>query len=323
MPEANNGSEGARSIRISSDSLPASQRVEFFADFFAQKILRIHLEATRDEPLKADLTLKALPGLGIVWGKNSPISTGPTKDADDGFVFQLAFSDIVYDQFGREGMVHRGEAVALSNADAGRVIFPGNCKFVSLFLPRSLFGPLVREGDTCFARSIAQDSPALQLLRGYLGLLRDDALTGTRELQSLISEHVYDLVALALGAMRDAAEVAKGRGARVARLAAIKKDIVTRLEDDLSLDDLASRHHLSPRYIRMLFEGEGSNFTTFVRDQRLSRAHAMLGSLRFDHRRIADIAYDVGFNDLSYFNRLFRRRFGLAPGEIRDRRKKR
>ena len=38
---------------------------------------------------------------------------------------------------------------------------------------------------------------------------------------------------------------------------------------------------------------------------------------RFAHMRIADIAYEAGFNDLSYFNRMFRRRFALAPGEVR------
>ena len=30
-------------------------------------------------------------------------------------------------------------------------------------------------------------------------------------------------------------------------------------------------------------------------------------------RRISDIAFECGFNDLSYFNRCFRRRFGLTP----------
>jgi AraC-like DNA-binding protein len=34
-------------------------------------------------------------------------------------------------------------------------------------------------------------------------------------------------------------------------------------------------------------------------------------------RRISDIAFDCGFNDLSYFNRCFRRRFGLTPTAAR------
>jgi AraC-like DNA-binding protein len=33
--------------------------------------------------------------------------------------------------------------------------------------------------------------------------------------------------------------------------------------------------------------------------------------------RVSDIAFDCGFNDLSYFNRCFRRRFGLTPTAAR------
>jgi AraC-like DNA-binding protein len=33
--------------------------------------------------------------------------------------------------------------------------------------------------------------------------------------------------------------------------------------------------------------------------------------------RISDIAFACGFNDLSYFNRCFRRRFGLTPTAAR------
>jgi AraC-like DNA-binding protein len=35
--------------------------------------------------------------------------------------------------------------------------------------------------------------------------------------------------------------------------------------------------------------------------------------------RVSDIAFDCGFNDLSYFNRCFRRRFGLTPTAARGR----
>jgi len=35
-------------------------------------------------------------------------------------------------------------------------------------------------------------------------------------------------------------------------------------------------------------------------------------------RRISDIAYDAGFGDLSYFNRVFRRRYDATPSEIRN-----
>ena len=136
-------------------------------------------------------------------------------------------------------------------------------------------------------------------------------------LQSLAVTHIYDLAALALGASREAEEVAKGRGVRAARLQGIKRDISGNLDREISLADLAARHRVSPRYVRMLFESEGTSFSESVREQRLRRARSKLLSRRFDHLRISDIAYEVGFNDLSYFNRAFRRRFGHSPGEVR------
>jgi AraC-like DNA-binding protein len=44
----------------------------------------------------------------------------------------------------------------------------------------------------------------------------------------------------------------------------------------------------------------------------------MLSDPRLADRTIGSIAFDVGFGDLSYFNRSFRRRYGATPGEIRQ-----
>jgi AraC-like DNA-binding protein len=67
----------------------------------------------------------------------------------------------------------------------------------------------------------------------------------------------------------------------------------------------------------MLFEHEGTTFTEFVRQARLDRAHRMLVDPRMADRSISAIAFDVGFGDLSYFNREFRRRFGQTPSDVR------
>jgi AraC-like DNA-binding protein len=50
-------------------------------------------------------------------------------------------------------------------------------------------------------------------------------------------------------------------------------------------------------------------------ERRLRKA----AELARDERRISDIAFECGFNDLSYFNRCFRRRFGLTPTAARGR----
>ena len=43
----------------------------------------------------------------------------------------------------------------------------------------------------------------------------------------------------------------------------------------------------------------------------------MLTSPQGDSMKISDIAYACGFNEVSYFNRCFRRRFGASPTQFR------
>lgn len=81
---------------------------------------------------------------------------------------------------------------------------------------------------------------------------------------------------------------------------------------------VARRHGISDSYIRKLFEGEGTSFSEFVLGLRLMRAHRMLTDARWRDRSIAAIAFEAGFGDLSYFNRVFKRVYGLRPSELRD-----
>jgi AraC-like DNA-binding protein len=67
-----------------------------------------------------------------------------------------------------------------------------------------------------------------------------------------------------------------------------------------------------------LLEGEGTSFSEFVLAQRLLRARRILTDPRMADHTIASIAYEVGFGDLSYFNRTFRRHYGASPSEVRE-----
>jgi AraC-like DNA-binding protein len=146
----------------------------------------------------------------------------------------------------------------------------------------------------------------------------DDAFVGPA-LPHLAVNHISDLLALMLGAVGDGAAAAEGRGVSAARLRAIKDDVTRHLGSrTLTIDGLASRHRVTPRYIQRLFENEGTSFTEFVLGQRLARAHRLLSDPRQVERTISSIAFEVGFGDLSYFNRVFRRRFGDMPSNVRE-----
>lgn len=167
-------------------------------------------------------------------------------------------------------------------------------------------------------RPIPKNREALRLLLGYARTLRAEAALTNPDVQRLAATHVRDLVAVALGATRDAVALAENGGIRAARLATIKADIVERLgHRDLSVTAVAARHGISPRYVRSLFESEGTTFSEFVLLQRLARAHRLLGDPRRIDHTISAIAYEAGFGDLSYFNKAFRRQYGVTPSDVR------
>jgi len=156
------------------------------------------------------------------------------------------------------------------------------------------------------------------LLTDYVSIAWQKQTLANRDLQPVLVSHLYDLMAAMIGATRDAAELAEGRGLRAARLHAIKQDIARNLDQpDLSVTALAIRHGCTPRFVQRLFETEGTSFTEYVLAQRLARARRILTDPRRDCEKISTVAYDCGFGDVSYFNRVFRRSYGAAPSDVR------
>ena len=125
-----------------------------------------------------------------------------------------------------------------------------------------------------------------------------------------------DLASLGLGARGELALAAERGGLRAVRLKAVLMILERRFsEPDFSAQKLAAAAGLSERYVNELLYEAGASFTTRLNELRLRKAAGLLAQA--GERRISDIAFECGFNDLSYFNRCFRRRFGLTPSAAR------
>jgi AraC-like DNA-binding protein len=300
-----------RVTRVRTDDWPERERLAMFRDNVGRD--RVLVEPIADAPFRIHGTLAKFNGLGLVSVRRSAIRSD-FADGSDRLVINLGGPALAV-QAGREIVLERGDAACIAGAETGSFTTLRAGRIATVEFTDGSLGRILDEG---VPRRIDGRDPALRLLRGYLNTIWAGDVLSLRSLRSLAMEHIRDLAAVALGATREAEEIANGRGVRAARLQAVKEDILARLHADLTLSDVAARHDLSPRYLRMLFESEATSFSEFVREERLRRAHRMLLSPRFHRQRISAIAYDVGFNDLSYFNRSFRRRFGCSPGEARE-----
>jgi AraC family transcriptional regulator len=100
------------------------------------------------------------------------------------------------------------------------------------------------------------------------------------------------------------------------RLRRIKELIHAKMEDDLSLDDMAQSVGLSTaHFARMFRKSTGETPHQFVLRQRLERAKAML---RDPDARVLDVAVACGFKTQQHFAQVFRDVWGVSPTEYRQ-----
>jgi len=105
-------------------------------------------------------------------------------------------------------------------------------------------------------------------------------------------------------------------GLGAARLRRIRELVHARMEDDLSLDDMAQSVGLSTaHFARMFRKSTGETPHQFVLRQRLERAKAML---RAPDARVLDVAVACGFKTQQHFAQAFRDVWGVSPTEYRQ-----
>jgi AraC-like DNA-binding protein len=107
------------------------------------------------------------------------------------------------------------------------------------------------------------------------------------------------------------------QAAEPAAIAKAKQYILENLDEPLKLDEVAGQVRVSPFYFCKLFKSTtGMTFTEFVNRQRIERAKRRLLD---PAERITEIAYDIGYQSLSQFNRSFLRIVGESPTQFRKR----
>jgi AraC-like DNA-binding protein len=310
-------------VRFSSANYAPCRRIEAVQEIYGRNLQKVHVEPLEGESFHAATTLRRMPGLShlytasrsaAIWRRSRELI-----EHDDVVVIAGLTSGYEVHHIGRTLNMRRGEAVILTGAEPASFGGPAQKSVNLLRVPVRLLSPLIADLDAAYGHAIPADTPALRLLVRYIGVLDETDGFAAPGLRHRVVTHIHDLVALALGATRDAAETAKCRGARAARLRVIKDDIANNIgQTNLSLTALAARHQLNPRYLQRLFESEGMSFTDHVLAQRLAFAHRLLSAPHRRSMKISAIAFDAGFGDLSYFNRTFRRRYGVSPSDVRE-----
>lgn len=179
-----------------------------------------------------------------------------------------------------------------------------NEHFFTPLLHNRLCLPVHLSTDTSFYKKIALCLDKIDKLSGY-----GDAISMLG-----IKGKLFELFHLLFCHCEDTATVKKSPKS-LEQVKLILKHIETHYHEPLTIQDMAELCGFSCSHFMKFFKQHmETSFTTYLNDYRLTMAARMLSA---SSDTIVAIADETGFENLSYFNRLFKRKYHMTPTQYR------
>jgi AraC-like DNA-binding protein len=303
---------------LASDDLPAHlddrARLAAWQDRFVAHSCKLDISPVADRrfSIRADLArfqeIGALRFEGTVDRFERPSHYAAIDGSDDLILcLNQGRSVTSFTQSGRDAPLQSGGVLLATNTMGGRMRSQSDNPWSSLFIPRQRIGALVANVDNLLMKPLDAGVAPVRFLGRYLDLLfAPDDFQDEPALLAHIGTTITDLIALAFGAGREASalEIVRRIGTGFTR-------------PSFGPAEVARAMGLSSRYVNELMQETGVSFAERVMELRLQKARGLLAAPPRTAMRVSDIAYACGFNEVSYFNRCFRRRFGASPTQMR------
>jgi AraC family transcriptional activator of tynA and feaB len=220
------------------------------------------------------------------------------------------------EQRGRQSIISPGDCIVVDSALPSIFYFNGQfSNHLSVHLPRQL---LLSEKPSDFevSRRLGAEDPMSMMLRALVAKLLQTPSSHRRggELRRLLLQATRQAFAI------DAPDGLLCPNERASGRVEFAQALVDRhlTAEWLTPQWLASRLGVSMRTLQEDFSAVGTTVTSFIRDRRLRLARDRLVEKQrgAEGGTIADIAFSSGFNDISYFNRCFKKAFDCSPKDL-------
>src|SRR5713226_6208647 len=220
--------ECSTTVRFSTADLPENLRVATWREHYSHTVLRADIDPGDDASFDATVVSRSLPGLQLVSGRFTAARIIRTREMtadgnDDLSLLVNQTGNVTVSARGRQVELCENDAVLISSGEP--VVFDRRSfgESIAIRIPYTTLLPAVVDVDDAIMQRIPGNTAALRLLTSYSNaLLGEDNAVETAALGHHVATHMHDLVALVLGATREAEDVAKTRGMGAARLRAAK-----------------------------------------------------------------------------------------------------
>lgn len=238
-------------------------------------------------------------------------------DAAYALVFPLT-GCVAFSQDGRIGIARPGEYVLLSELAFYELSSDKTARFLMLRIPApELRGRLVSVEDH-ISRRFKPNEQMTRLLAEMIRSVAEMFIEAPPPNPQALATELVSFVALTIGA-EDRGAATDVRNARYHLRRRIVDFIESHLGDQsLSPKKIAASSRISLSYLYSLFNDNETTVSQFVQTKRLQRAYEILVADPKGHRTVSEVAYEVGFKNVSHFSRCFSRHFKAAPRDVRQ-----
>jgi AraC-like DNA-binding protein len=303
--------------------VPQRERFEYWSDAICRAVLNVAVQPPLASEFHGQISTRRTPSISYVSFASSAHRIVRDKGAasragEESYLVSLQMGGRAHIRQGDKEVVLQGGGLTLVEGwRPFSVQLEGDVSRMLALVPRRVLQsrcPSLRSGTQGSAlRVVPAGAPFADLLRDYMLRLSDPANPVSDTVAEALGENLCNLLGVVCG---DTVPVThSGTGVRREALHAfIRRNLA---DPTLSPATAAAHLRISLRSVHHLLAGSDFSFGALVMEQRLQAAARSLRDPLQAGRRIAEIAFAWGFNDLSHFNRAFKTRFGLTPGEMR------
>ena len=281
--------------------------------------LALDIFKNRATPLDVEIAVHPTEFANIVKVSGAParVSRGRAEIGNDdggflGVLFQRT-GRTVFDSGSEQTVLKSGELLIWHGERSLRFDMPDHFQKVCLLVRRDIFDSMLPQASSYAGHHLEQRNNISRLLGACLSTLADDVVTSAAESVDTAVELTLGMLGAALTQHRESKNIAP----RINLYRRLTSFIEEQLANpDLSPTMIAQKHHISPRYLHLIFSEQGTTVGTWIRSRRLAKCRAELANLRND-RSVTEIAMDWGFSDVAHFSRVFSSAYGVSPLKFR------
>ncbi|WP_031516637.1 helix-turn-helix domain-containing protein [Streptomyces sp. NRRL F-5123] len=316
-------------VVLDSADLPAADRFEWWLDVTASTLTPTVLTCDDTDDFRAGIRALRLGDVQVASVTYSSLRSRRTPalvrraDAETYYLAVTLKGAQSISQVRRDATLEAGELLLYDSshpfdAHAHRGAAGDGVEAIIVSVARTVLPLPAARAERLLAVPLPGGAGMGRLLREFLtGVVSEPACSGEQDALRLGTAAV-DLVTACLAHYADAADAVPPESRTHALTAGIHAFIEHNLGDrQLSPTAVAAAHHISLRYLHLLFQRQGTSVAAWIKQRRLDRCRRDLGDPSLAHVPIAAIASRWGLTLPAEFSRAFRAAYGMTPSDYR------